>query len=122
MSQSQKAGVYSCVVRPELKAARPSLGGKYGRMSPALPSCEEHRSLAARDLQRGAALGLDAGWTAERPLWHYVLKEAEVRAGGEHLGPVGGRIVAEPCRRPTLPSSQPGEFGMADLIVFAGAT
>lgn len=29
------------------------------------------------------------------PLWYYVLKEAEVLCGGEHLGPVGGRIVAE---------------------------
>jgi hypothetical protein len=120
----------------------------------------EHRSLAARDLQRGAALGLPSGegvaravgveplsaeecglgsdWRAETPLWYYVLKEAEVRAGGEHLGPAGGRIVAEvllglldadpgsyrntePGWRPTLPSAEPGEFGMADLVVFAGA-
>jgi len=29
------------------------------------------------------------------PLWFYVLREAEVAAAGEHLGPVGGRIVAE---------------------------
>jgi hypothetical protein len=29
------------------------------------------------------------------PLWYYVLKEAEVKAGGLTLGPVGGRIVAE---------------------------
>lgn len=29
------------------------------------------------------------------PLWFYVLREAEVAAGGQHLGPVGGRIVAE---------------------------
>ena len=29
------------------------------------------------------------------PLWFYVLREAEVAADGEHLGPVGGRIVAE---------------------------
>ncbi|HEV7263680.1 MAG TPA: peroxidase family protein [Falsiroseomonas sp.] len=28
------------------------------------------------------------------PLWYYVLKEAE-RGGGERLGPVGGRILAE---------------------------
>jgi len=120
----------------------------------------EHRSLAARDLQRGAALGLPsgeavaravgveplsaeecglgAGWAAETPLWYYVLKEAEVRAGGEHLGPVGGRIVAEvllrlldvdpgsyrsaePGWQPTLPSAEPGDFGMADLVFFAGA-
>ncbi|MEJ7744342.1 MAG: hypothetical protein WKF73_18465 [Nocardioidaceae bacterium] len=29
------------------------------------------------------------------PLWFYILREADVTAGGEHLGPVGGRIVAE---------------------------
>jgi Animal haem peroxidase len=29
------------------------------------------------------------------PLWFYVLREAEVMTDGEHLGPVGGRIVAE---------------------------
>jgi hypothetical protein len=29
------------------------------------------------------------------PLWFYILREAAVMADGEHLGPVGGRIVAE---------------------------
>ncbi len=29
------------------------------------------------------------------PLWFYVLREADVMADGERLGPVGGRIVAE---------------------------
>ena len=29
------------------------------------------------------------------PLWYYVLKEAELLEDGLHLGPVGGRIVAE---------------------------
>jgi hypothetical protein len=29
------------------------------------------------------------------PLWFYVLREAEVTADGEQLGPVGGRIVTE---------------------------
>ncbi len=124
----------------------------------------EHHSLASRDLQRGAALGLPSGevvarhmgvepltaeecglvasgWRAETPLWYYVFKEAEVRAGGERLGPVGGRIVAEvllglldadpgsyrgakPGWEPTLPSSagtRTGSFSMADLLAFAGA-
>jgi hypothetical protein len=118
----------------------------------------EHHSLAARDLQRGTALGLPSGeavaramgvepltarecglgegWVGETPLWYYVLKEAELRAGGEHLGPVGGRIVAEvllglldadpgsyrnsePGWQPVLPSTEPGRFTMADLLVFA---
>jgi hypothetical protein len=29
------------------------------------------------------------------PLWFYVLREAQVTSAGEHLGPVGGQIVAE---------------------------
>jgi hypothetical protein len=36
----------------------------------------------------------DAFGTAT-PLWYYILKEAEVFGKGQHLGPVGGRIVAE---------------------------
>ena len=119
----------------------------------------EHHSLASRDLQRGAALGLPSGeavacrmgvtpltedecglcangWTGETPLWYYVFKEAEVRAGGQHLGPVGGRIVAEvllglldadpgsyrssqPGWRSTLPSSEAGGFTMSDLTALA---
>jgi Animal haem peroxidase len=29
------------------------------------------------------------------PLWYYILAEARMATGGSHLGPVGGRIVAE---------------------------
>jgi hypothetical protein len=29
------------------------------------------------------------------PLWFYILREAQVTNDGKHLGPVGGRIVAE---------------------------
>ena len=72
------------------------------------------------------------------PLWYYVLKEAEVMADGRHLGPVGGRIVAEvivglletdpasylllqPHWKPTLPSRNGAErFGMADYLTYAG--
>jgi len=116
----------------------------------------EFRSLAVRDLQRGLATGLPsgeavaaaigvepltsdevavAGWEWETPLWYYVLKEAELRAGGERLGPVGGTIVAEvlvgivdhdpssyravdPGWRPTI--AGPGaDAGLGDLLVFA---
>jgi hypothetical protein len=48
-------------------------------------------ALAATDLDDLAPLGL----VHRTPLWFYVLREAEVVAGGERLGPVGGRIVAE---------------------------
>ncbi len=72
------------------------------------------------------------------PLWLYILREAEVLARGEHLGPVGGRIVAEvflgmlqldpasylaadPFWRPTLPTRAGGnEFRMVDLLTIAG--
>ena len=69
------------------------------------------------------------------PLWFYVLKEAEVEAGGEHLGPVGGRIVAEvligllagdplsflsvePRWTPTFGPDK-GSFTLTDLVTFA---
>lgn len=72
------------------------------------------------------------------PLWLYVLREADVVADGLHLGPVGGRIVAEvfigllqmdstsylsaePGWRPTLPTLGGGDdFRMADLLTIAG--
>ncbi len=36
-----------------------------------------------------------AGWSSETPLWYYILREADVRQGGDRLGPVGARIVGE---------------------------
>jgi len=73
------------------------------------------------------------------PLWYYVLREAAVLNGGNQLGPVGGRIVAETFVRmlkrdadsfvnaatpftPTLPSSVAGDFTVADLVNFAKVT
>ncbi len=73
------------------------------------------------------------------PLWYYVLREAAVLGGGNQLGPVGGRIVAETFVRilkrdaasylnasggftPMLPSATPGDFTVADLVNFAGVT
>ncbi len=47
--------------------------------------------LAAADLPDLKDLHLEK----RTPLWFYVLREADVVADGEHLGPVGGRIVAE---------------------------
>jgi len=37
----------------------------------------------------------ESGWTAETPLWLYVLREAAVRHDGDRLGEVGATIVAE---------------------------
>jgi hypothetical protein len=79
---------------------------------------EELHSLAVRDLVRGQGVGLPsgeavarrmgepplsaeevgastAGWSGETPLWYYILREADVRQGGDRLGPVGARIVGE---------------------------
>jgi hypothetical protein len=73
---------------------------------------------------------------SKTPLWYYVLREAMVLNGGDSLGPVGARIVAETFVRmlkrdgdsfmsvagftPSLPSSVPGTFMIADLLEFAG--
>jgi hypothetical protein len=82
-------------------------------------------------------LGLEAvGVKGETPLWYYTLREAQIRHKGEQLGPVAGRIVAEVLIgliasdpnsyfhaegdwTPTLPSTQAGDFTMADLLRFA---
>jgi hypothetical protein len=70
------------------------------------------------------------------PLWYYVLREAEVVADGMHLGPVGGRLVAEviigliagdrlsylrqdPDWTPTYGTGN--DFTVADLLRAAGA-
>ena len=79
---------------------------------------DEYRSLAMRDLERGEGVGLPSGetlarhlgetpltrdeigvestnWQGETPLWFYILREAYVRTGGHHLGPIGARIVGD---------------------------
>jgi Animal haem peroxidase len=79
---------------------------------------DAYHSLAARDLQRGQAVGLpsgeavarrlgltplgpdeiglgSSGWHDETPLWLYLLREADVVGDGDRLGPVGGRLVGE---------------------------
>ena len=81
-------------------------------------SVAAHRSLAARDLQRGHGTGLPAGedvaelfgadvlseeeiglraygWEGKTPLWLYLLRESAVRHSGDRLGEVGGRICGE---------------------------
>jgi hypothetical protein len=95
--------------------------------------------LAPNQLSALAPYALDATNTlaSSTPLFFYVLKEAEVMEHGLRLGPVGSRIVGEvfvglleedpasylsraPEWRPTLPSRQPGNFRMTDLLRFAG--
>jgi hypothetical protein len=66
------------------------------------------------------------------PLWYYILREAETKASGRKLGPLGSRIVMESLHaaiaasedsilaqkgwRPTLGGT--GTFSMADLLAF----
>ena len=69
------------------------------------------------------------------PLWYYILKEASVQADGQHLGEVGGRIVAEvflglmekdpssylrnqPTWKPFLDAATSDDFTVPDLIKF----
>jgi hypothetical protein len=92
------------------------------------------RPLEPSQLRELAPLGV--GFERSTPLWYYVLKEAERLADGLHLGPVGGRIVAEvfigllrtdpgsyvstqPRWRPTLPARSES-FRMTDFLAFAG--
>jgi Animal haem peroxidase len=148
--------------RPRAQRAKP-IDGQLPRSLIELPQVitgaveeEAYRSLAARDLERGQGTGLPSGesvvrligaevltpeqvgiaefgWRGETPLWLYILREAAVRRGGDRLGEVGSRIVAEvlvgiisadpesylsldPGWLPTLPRR--GErFGLRDLLV-----
>ena len=102
-------------------------------MGTGLPSGEAvAQAIGAQSLTRQElALG---DWPDETPLWLYILREAAVRGGGDRLDDIGGRIVAEvivgiirrdpesylandPSWRPTLPSHQPGDFKIRDLLV-----
>lgn len=94
--------------------------------------------LSTADLSDLSNLG--ANLDSSTPLFFYLLREADVMADGLHLGPIGGRIVAEvflgileadPTSylnvtdnwRPTLPqrSGATGDdFTMADLLTVAG--
>ena len=88
---------------------------------PAGPDPSRGSPLAELNLLRGFQMGLPSGQAVARamgedpipngamdlpadvagamgpeaPLWYYVLEEARQHGGGRHLGPVGGRIVAE---------------------------
>jgi hypothetical protein len=135
-----------------------------------LPFATAEQSLAVRNLKRGRALGLPSGEDVARamcltpltseeiglsglgldahaaelegntPLWFYILREADVRGGGQRLGPIGGRVVGEvligllwgdpfsylrifPCWKPgdegLIPQQEPARLTMPDLIRFA---
>jgi len=94
--------------------------------------------LAPGDLADLGQLG--AGLDTSTPLFFYILREADVTSDGLHLGPVGGRLVAEVLLgllaldeesylnrsaewRPTLPQRDGAvgdDFTMVDLLTLAG--
>ncbi len=112
-------------------------GQRYG-----LPSGESFAAAVTAAL--AAAGGQLAGPTLapgdsgmnDTPLWLWMLKEAELRTGGQHLGPVAGRIITEvllgllwhdkasylraaPGWTPSLARSA-GQFTITDLLTVAG--
>jgi hypothetical protein len=150
--------------RPAAQRAKP-MDGALPRSLIELPTAitgtvddAAYRSLAARDLERGQGTGLPSGeavarlfgveplsedeldlarhgWQGETPLWLYVLRESFACHGGDILGDIGGRIVAEvlhgviladpesylsldPDWTPTLPA-RGSRFGVADILVAA---
>ncbi|RXK62503.1 hypothetical protein ESA94_05745 [Lacibacter luteus] len=74
---------------------------------------------------------------SKTPLWYYCLREAAVVGGGNSLGPLGAKIVADTFVRmlkrdgdsyinkpggftPFLPSDAAGNFTVTDIIKFSG--
>ena len=105
----------------------------------ALPSGQAiARLLRVSPLMIDSLARYELGLDESTPLLCYVLEEAKLLEGGQRLGPVGGRIVAEvvlgllqldpssylsvrPDWRPTLPSrTGRSQFDMVDLLAFAG--
>jgi hypothetical protein len=90
--------------------------------------------LSERDLAELRTIS--EAFVSSTPLWYYILKEADVREGGAHLGPVGGRLVAEVfigllqldpesflnSQAEFIPSlgAVSGSFQMIDFLDFAG--
>lgn len=94
--------------------------------------------LSRADLDDVGGFGLDLDRST--PLWLYVLREAQLVNGGQYLGPVGGRIVAQvmlgllradptsylttrPSWRPHLTGSggsSGDDYQIADFLRFAG--
>ena len=79
-------------------------------------------------------LGLaNPAWGGNAPLWFGILKESELAENGRRLGPTGRRIIAEVIigiidadkasyfHSPQVWSPEGGSFGIADLLLFAGA-
>ena len=102
-------------------------------IAPLSPAEIEAVAAAAHPQQLAALQG--GGFADRTPLWYYILAEA-AHFGGMRLGPVGSTIVADvliglvkrsedsifdqPGWTPSLPSTTPGVFTLADLLALAG--
>lgn len=138
------------------------IGTKLANPLGAVPANPDLPNLAHRDLLRAIRLSVPSGQRVARamgiqpisnsdlglvgrgapdfdgdaPLWFYILREAELLAASQHLGPVGGRICAEvligllvgdplswinvePNWQPPL--AEHGRFAMPELIRFASS-
>jgi hypothetical protein len=97
-----------------------------------------HR-LSSNEIASGpdGAVAKAQGLERQTPLWYYILKEAQIKGEGQHLGPVGSRILAEvfvgilegdsnsflaqnPAWTTDLPAKTAGTFTMVDLLNFVG--
>lgn len=90
---------------------------------------------AAADSSEQTQILRDSGFNKRTPLWYYILAEANAKAAGKHLGPVGSTLLAEVfvglvqrsddsilrSRRwkPSLGRGR-GVFELPDLLRFAG--
>ena len=72
-----------------LEALR-GMGGAYGNGAAIEPLTPDELTSGPT----GPAVG-EGGFVDQTPLWFYVLKEAEIRGGGERLGPLGSLLVAD---------------------------
>ena len=106
---------------PRRRSAASKIGTKLANPLGTLPANPDLPNLAHRDLLRAIRLSVPSGQRVARamgvqpisnsdlgligrgapdfdgdaPLWFYILREAELLAASQHLGPVGGRICAE---------------------------
>lgn len=92
------------------------------------------RAMRQEKVYSNEELGLEQDFGVEAPLWFYCLREAEIEHGGQRLGSVAARIVAEvlvglitydpfsylnvaPGWQPEIPSEN-SEFELRDLVRF----
>ena len=89
------------------------------KIDPHMTQEEQELAIRTNDLLESE----DFLFLKKTPLWYYILKEAEMKAGGNTLGPMGSRIVAETIigliradRNSYLNSAQPWEPSLGVLL------